>query len=95
MNIYYVYILASRKNGTLYTGVTNNLMRRVFEHKKGFIKGFTQKYNVHRLVYFEETSDIQSALKREKQLKKWRRQWKIDLIEKDNPNWDDLYENVI
>ncbi len=94
MNIYYVYILASRKNGTLYIGVTNNLMRRVFEHKNGFIKGFTQKYNVHRLVYFEETPDIQSALKREKQLKKWRRQWKIDLIEKENPKWDDLFEQL-
>jgi len=94
MNIYYVYILASRKNGTLYIGVTNNLMRRVFEHKNGFIKGFTQKYNVHRLVYFEETPDIQSALKREKQLKKWRRQWKIDLIEKENPKWNDLFEQL-
>jgi putative endonuclease len=89
--MYFVYILASKKDGVLYIGVTNDLIRRVFEHKNSFSKGFTNKYFVHRLVYFEETTDIHSAISREKQLKKWNRQWKIELIEKDNPNWEDLY----
>jgi len=87
---YYVYILASGKNGTLYIGITNDLMRRLYEHKNSLIKGFTNKYKVNNLVYFEETNDISEAIKREKQLKKWNRQWKIELIEKDNPNWEDL-----
>ena len=92
MKTYYVYILANKRNGTLYIGVTNNLQRRVFEHKQNQIKGFTNKYKVHRLVYYESTSDIKAALQREKQLKKWERSWKIELIEKDNPSWQDLYE---
>jgi len=95
MNDYYVYILASKRNGTLYIGVTNDLVRRVYEHKNNLVKGFTSKYNVHRLVYYEETNDIDVALNREKQLKKWRRKWKLELIEKMNPEWRDLYEEII
>jgi putative endonuclease len=87
---YYVYILASERNGTLYIGVTNDLKRRVFEHKEKKIDGFTKEYSVSNLVYYEETSDIHSALAREKQLKNWHRKWKTDLIEKDNPDWNDL-----
>ncbi len=90
MKQYNVYILASKKNGTLYIGVTNNLIRRVFEHKNGLIAGFTKKYNIKILVHYEITSDINEAIKREKILKKWNRQWKIQLIEKTNPNWEDL-----
>ena len=92
MKTYYVYILASKRNGTLYIGVTNNLQRRVYEHKQNLIKGFTNKYSVHHLVYYESTSDIKAALQREKQIKKWERGWKMELIEKDNPSWQDLYE---
>ena len=77
---YYVYILASRKNGTLYIGVTNDLIKRMYEHKNHLIKGFTDKYNVTILVYFEETNDINEAIKREKQLKKWNRKWKLELL---------------
>ena len=90
MNTYYVYILTSRKNGTLYVGVTNDLERRVFEHKNHLIKGFTQAYNVTRLVYFEETNDVAIAIQREKTLKRWNRDWKIGLIEKDNPDWSEI-----
>ncbi len=95
MNTYYVYILASKKNGVLYTGVTNNLVKRVFEHKENLVEGFTQKYFVHKLVYFELTSSIESAIIREKQIKDWHRQWKIDLIEEKNPNWEDLYKGIL
>ena len=94
MNTYYVYIMASKKNGTLYIGVTNNLIKRVYEHKNDLFDGFTKKYGVHKLVYFEETNDIHSAIYREKRLKKWKRRWKIDLIKKINPNWKDLYDEL-
>jgi putative endonuclease len=87
---YYVYILSSKRNGTLYIGVTNNLERRLNEHRNNLIEGFTNKYNVHHLVYFEDVNDIQSALQREKQLKRWTRKWKLELIEKVNPEWRDL-----
>ncbi len=87
---YLVYILASKKNGVLYIGVTNDLERRIFEHKNKIVKGFTSRYNVDQLMYFEKFTNINEAIKREKQLKKWNRQWKIDLIEKDNPEWMDL-----
>ena len=90
MKAYYVYILASTVNGTLYIGVTNNLERRIYEHKNNIIKGFTEKYNIHRLVWYESTNTIESAIQKEKQLKKWNRKWKIELIEKTNPKWDDL-----
>jgi putative endonuclease len=92
---YFVYILASEKNGTLYVGVTSNLVKRVFEHKGGLIDGFTKEYNVKRLVYFEQTNNIISAIAREKQLKKWNRSWKIKLIEKDNMQWRDLYLDLV
>lgn len=92
---YYIYILASKRNGTLYIGATNDLERRSYEHKYHLVKGFTEKYNVNKLVYFEQTNDIQTALQREKQLKKWNRKWKLDLIENVNPEWKDLSENWI
>ncbi|MBE9504212.1 MAG: GIY-YIG nuclease family protein [Proteobacteria bacterium] len=88
---YYVYLLASKKNGILYIGVTNNLIKRIYEHKNDLTEGFTKKYTIHNLVYFEETKDVNAAITREKQMKKWYRQWKINLIEKSNPDWDDLY----
>jgi putative endonuclease len=90
MKQYYIYIFASRKNGTLYIGVTNNLYRRVQEHKDKKIKGFTQKYNLTKLVYYEIYFDICSALEREKNLKKWKRHWKLKIIENVNPLWEDL-----
>lgn len=90
MKNYFIYILASRKNGTLYIGITNNLQKRIYEHKNELLEGFTKKYGVKRLVYFEQTNDIQSAIQREKNLKKWKREWKINLIEMSNPEWKDL-----
>jgi|GEM_PF-106273 len=89
----FVYILASKKNGTLYTGVTNNLERRMYEHKHHLLEGFTDKYDVTRLVWFAQGEDIQAAISLEKKIKNRNRQWKIDLIEKTNPNWDDLAES--
>jgi putative endonuclease len=91
---YYVYILASKIGGTLYIGVTNNLVRRVFEHREKLAEGFTKKYAVSRLVYYEVHSDVEAAIIREKQMKKWNRAWKVRLIEEDNPNWDDLYNRI-
>ncbi len=90
-NQYYIYILANKRNGTLYIGVTSNLIKRLYEHKNNIIEGFTKKYNIHKLVYYETTNDIESAIRREKQLKKWNRKWKINLIENSNPEWIDLY----
>lgn len=90
MKTYYVYILAKKRNGTLYIGVTNDLTRRIAEHKAGMVKGFTKLYDIRRLVYHEDFRDVQQAIKREKQLKMWRRAWKIALIEKNNPRWEDL-----
>ena len=95
MNTFYVYILASDKNGTIYTGVTNNLIKRIYEHKNHLHEGFTNKYEIAKLVYYEETNDINSAIEREKQLKHWKRSWKIEMIEKSNPRWLDLYDNLI
>lgn len=95
MKNYYVYILASKKNGTLYTGVTSNLIKRMYEHKEGLVEGFTKDYNVKNLVYFEETSDVNEAITREKRIKKWKRDWKIQLIEKRNPQWEDLYGSLL
>jgi putative endonuclease len=83
---YYVYLLASKRNGTLYMGVTSDLVKRVYEHKNDLVDGFTKKYHVHKLVYYEVTGDINGAINREKQIKKWKRDWKIELIEKSNPN---------
>lgn len=93
--MYYVYILASKRNGTLYTGITSNLVKRIYQHKHNLTQGFTQKYHVHMLVYYGQVEDIQEALKREKQLKKWKRDWKLKLIEKDNPTWEDLYGKIL
>ena len=95
MKKYYVYILASKRNGTLYVGVTSNLVKRVWEHKNKIVKGFTEKYNVDLLVYFEEYDNPAEAIKREKNIKAWRRNWKLQLIEKDNPDWRDLYKGII
>jgi putative endonuclease len=92
---YYVYILASKRNGTLYIGVTNDLERRLYEHRNNLIDGFTRRYRVHHLVYFESVNNIHAALQREKQLKRWTRKWKMDLIEKENPEWYDLAENFV
>jgi putative endonuclease len=91
---FYVYILASRIGGTLYIGVTNDLVRRVAEHRLKAVKSFTKKYEVDRLVYFEQFDDVENAIRREKRLKKWNRAWKIRLIEELNPNWDDLYPSI-
>jgi len=94
MRDYFVYILASKRNGTLYVGVTSDLVKRVHQHKYKMSEGFTSKYEVHRLVYYEQTSDVYAAIQREKKLKKWKRQWKIALIEEHNPQWRDLYESL-
>ncbi|MBF0102390.1 MAG: GIY-YIG nuclease family protein [Desulfobacterales bacterium] len=91
---FYVYILASKRNGTLYTGVTSNLLQRIYQHKHGTNSGFSAKYNVNILVYFEIHAEAESAITREKQIKKWNRKWKIELIEKNNPTWEDLYDKI-
>jgi putative endonuclease len=90
----YVYILASRIGGTIYIGSTSDLVRRVFEHRAKVVPGFTKRYDVHRLVYFELCDDLRQAIVRERQLKKWNRAWKVRLIEEKNPNWDDLYPAI-
>ncbi|HNV97447.1 MAG TPA: GIY-YIG nuclease family protein [bacterium] len=95
MRDYYVYILTNKTNKVLYIGVTNDLLRRVNEHKKKIVRGFTSKYNVNKLVYYEYTNDVWSALEREKQLKNWKRSWKIDLINSFNSEWRDLYDELI
>ena len=89
------YILASKRNGTLYVGVTSDLLKRVWEHKNKAVDGFTQEYGVHQLVYYELHNDMVAAITREKQLKKWNRQWKINLIEAENPEWRDLYLGLV
>ncbi|HEV3372018.1 MAG TPA: GIY-YIG nuclease family protein [Xanthobacteraceae bacterium] len=90
----WLYILASALGGTLYIGVTNNLVRRIYEHRMGLAEGFTKKYQVHRLVCFEQYHDVEIAIRREKRLKKWNRAWKIRLIEEANPDWIDLYPQI-
>lgn len=90
-----VYILASKRNGTLYIGVTSDLSKRVWEHKNDAVEGFTKRYDVHRLVYYELHEDTVSAIAREKQIKKWNRVWKLELIEQDNPDWLDLWEGIL
>jgi putative endonuclease len=92
---FYIYILASRKNGTLYIGVTSNLVKRTYEHKNNLVEGFTQQYRIHTLVYFEVAESADAVIMREKQLKTWKRAWKIRLIEKSNPEWRDLYPDII
>ncbi len=90
---YFVYILTTRKNTVLYTGITSDLAARVWQHKQGLVEGFTKKYCVNKLVYFEEYEDVNEAIHREKCIKKWKRGWKLELIEKMNPEWNDLYGN--
>ena len=90
-----VYILASDRNGTLYIGVTSDLVRRIWEHKNGSTEGFTKKYSVHTLVWYEQHETMESAISREKAIKKWERAWKLELIEKSNPQWEDLYPEII
>ena len=90
-----VYNLASKRNGTLYVGVTSDLVKRVWEHRNDVVEGFTSRYGVHRLVYFEMCDDMEQAILREKRIKKWDRAWKIDLIEKHNPTWRDLWETIV
>lgn len=92
---YYVYILSNKRNGTLYIGVTSDLIKRVWQHKNDVVEGFTKKYQTHRLVYYEEYISIDVALNREKRLKNWQRSWKLELIESFNPYWKDLYETIV
>ena len=89
---YFVYIMASQKNGTLYVGVTNDLIRRVFEHREGTVAGFTKRYDIKDLVYFEEHDEPRNAIQREKNIKHWSRAWKLALIERQNPDWQDLFD---
>jgi putative endonuclease len=90
-----VYLLASKRNGTLYIGVTSDLITRTWEHKHDSVEGFTKRYRVHRLVYDEWHEDMESAIRREKQMKQWNRDWKLELIEKQNPDWRDLWEGIL
>ncbi len=90
-----VYVLASKRNGTLYVGVTSDLIKRVWEHKNNVVKGFTERYSVHQLVWYELHETMESAIWKEKMLKNWKRVWKLELIEKRNPNWQDLYETIV
>ena len=92
---FFVYMLASRRNGTLYVGMTNHLARRIFEHKTGAVPGFTREHKVTRLVWYEQAPSIDMAKRRERSLKRWRRRWKLELIEALNPDWRDLYEDLI
>ena len=93
MKRYFVYVLTNNSNEVIYIGVTGNLKRRIYEHQNKLVKGFTEKYNLNKLIYFEETIDVHSAISREKQLKNWHREWKINLINDSNPNWSDLSGN--
>jgi putative endonuclease len=94
MKKFYVYLLCNKRNGTLYAGVTSDLVKRVYEHKNHLVDGFTKEYGVHRLVWLETHESAESAITREKQIKKWKRTWKLKLIEQYNPEWNDLYENI-
>ena len=95
METYYVYMMANKHNNVLYIGVTNNLIRRVYEHKRGLSHGFTKKYNCHKLVWFQQTNDITSAITQEKQMKKWQREYKENVIREMNPEWKDLYAELV
>ncbi|HOC58638.1 MAG TPA: GIY-YIG nuclease family protein [Smithellaceae bacterium] len=94
MKEFYVYILCSKRNGTLYTGVTSNLPKRIYVHKHNLVDGFTKKYGVHSLVWFERYESADEAITREKQIKKWNRKWKLELIEEKNHEWNDLYDSI-
>lgn len=95
MKHYYLYILSNKKNGVLYIGVTNNIIKRIHEHKEKLVESFSKKYNCNKLVYYEVFSDIKEAILREKRMKKWKREWKVNLINKLNPEWKDLYQSII
>ena len=95
MHRYFVYILCSKRNGTLYIGVTSDLVRRIWEHRNDLVEGFTKRYGVHRLVWYELHKSMESAIQREKRLKEWRRTWKLELIERTNPDWEDLYDTIV
>lgn len=95
MHEYYVYIMASKRHGTLYIGMTNDLVRRVCQHRNDLIEGFTKRYGVYLLVHYEQTTDVAAAIWREKRLKKWNRAWKIELVETQNPEWHDLYPELV
>ncbi|MEN6638795.1 MAG: GIY-YIG nuclease family protein [Smithella sp.] len=90
-----VYILSSKKNGTLYIGVSSNLAKRIWEHKNDLVEGFTKKYGVHNLAWYELHDNMDAAIERERNMKEWQREWKIKLIEKDNPHWNDLYDTIL
>jgi putative endonuclease len=92
---YYVYLITNERYGTLYVGVTNDLLRRVYEHREGVVQGFSKQHGLGRLVWFEAHDDVLAAIKREKVIKRWRRDWKMNLIQAMNPNWDDLYESIV
>ena len=92
---FFIYILASRKDGALYIGVTSDLVKRIWEHKNRLVKGFSKKYNTDKLVYYEQCMDGKNAIQREKQLKKWNRKWKVELLERNNPDWKDLYYELL
>lgn len=94
MKSYYVYMMTNKRNGTLYTGMTNNLVRRAYEHRMGAVEGFTKQYGLKMLVWFEQTGDVQSAISREKNIQAWKRDWKLRLIEEQNPDWKDLYDDI-
>ncbi len=94
MKQYYTYIMTNKRNGTLYTGVTSHLIKRVWQHKSKIVKGFTAKYELNKLVYYEVHLDVYEAIKREKNIQAWKRAWKLRLIEEMNPNWDDLYNQI-
>ena len=94
MHHYYVYIMTNKPNGVLYVGFTSNLLKRIYEHKNNITAGFTSKYKLHKLVYYDYTNDVNAAISHEKRLKKWNRQWKIDLVTKFNPSWEDLFYKV-
>ena len=95
MKEYYVYLLTSKRYGVLYTGMTSDLIKRIYEHKSSFVSSFTSKYKVHQLVYYEIHNDVMEAIKREKNIQAWKRDWKIRLIEENNPEWKDLYPGII
>lgn len=95
MKQFYVYILCSERNGTLYTGVTSDLIKRVYQHKNDLVDGFTKHYGVHDLAWYEVHASADAAITREKQIKKWNRQWKLELIELNNPEWRDLYSDLV
>lgn len=94
MKAYYVYMMASKRNGTLYTGMTSDLIKRIYEHRNGIVEGFTKRYGVKMLVWYETTNDVIAAIAREKNIQAWKRKWKLELIEKNNPEWNDLWEEI-